>query len=772
MSKVSFRARALDATKAMAIFKADEIPDLPDFATINRSVPQMPTGMEKEEETEHHLQRALSAQQVYGTSEALVIPIPESDDIADRYGKLYSDEFKQTKQFIHIQAFGMEQEIPDYDMDSEDEVWVNEQAKKMEITPLKFEEMMDRLEKGSGQQVVTLQEAKLLLKEDDDLIIAAYDYWLNKRLRLEHPLILQVKTEKRDGSTTNNPYVAFRRRTEKMQTRKNRKNDEYSYEKMLKLRRDLNRAVTILELIKRREKTKKEMLQLTIEVLEKRYQIEDFSGTMLQEAEALRHKMPSTFIPQYAYGSSGWGQTEEVVVRKKREYRKRKHKPVLQHRENTTVQQTRHFSDIDVLHTDVYSSEDEGLSPGMSPSDHEDENDPDGPFAFKRRKNCNYFAPILNRLGNWSWHGPEEGGLGERKYRYNLMSLSRPPRVQGFCRRRVGRGGRVLIDRAFTPWDDELSRTDLSSGSGPFSGIVGDYVTYIRERKIPHFRPHSPTLDETAPHGSNVTSAEEETEFNLESFQSHREQLLQMQRAQEEQLRKQDTLVLDSSCSSELDHSFSSQPTSRFTLDSESAKFAVSAVLNTSQLQSATKPGASTQSSSLPSSSSSASSTISIKAIKPASNVAVVATTLPTAAISAVSPAVTLSSPLVSVTPTTKTLSNGPISSQSKITGLSTSPAATVLQLNFPLNKNNNSSLPPLTTTKTLSSSLTSSSSAFTPINSISNKTVSAVGSNLLKNFSKAQPLDSMKQNHDDVGHLNSMNNMNSIKHDMAMDVT
>lgn len=33
-------------------------------------------------------------------------------------------------------------------------------------------------------------------------------------------MILQVKTEKRDGSTTNNPYVAFRRRTEKMQTRK------------------------------------------------------------------------------------------------------------------------------------------------------------------------------------------------------------------------------------------------------------------------------------------------------------------------------------------------------------------------------------------------------------------------------------------------------------------------------------------------------------------------------------------------------------------------
>ena len=49
---------------------------------------------------------------------------------------------------------------------------------------LQFEEMMDRLEKGSGQQVITLKEAKLLLKEDDDLIMAVYDYWLNKRLRL------------------------------------------------------------------------------------------------------------------------------------------------------------------------------------------------------------------------------------------------------------------------------------------------------------------------------------------------------------------------------------------------------------------------------------------------------------------------------------------------------------------------------------------------------------------------------------------------------------
>ena len=34
----------------------------------------------------------------------------------------------------------------------------------------------------------------------------------------------------------------------------------------------------------------------------------------------------------------------------------------------------------------------------MSPSDHEDENDPDGPFAFKRRKLCSYYAVSPDHL--------------------------------------------------------------------------------------------------------------------------------------------------------------------------------------------------------------------------------------------------------------------------------------------------------------------------------------------------------------------------------------
>ena len=52
-----------------------------------------------------------------------------------------------------LSAFSLDAEQPDYDLDSEDEVFVNKLKKKMDICPLQFEEMIDRLEKGSGQQV-------------------------------------------------------------------------------------------------------------------------------------------------------------------------------------------------------------------------------------------------------------------------------------------------------------------------------------------------------------------------------------------------------------------------------------------------------------------------------------------------------------------------------------------------------------------------------------------------------------------------------------------
>ncbi|XP_039894403.1 enhancer of polycomb homolog 1-like isoform X2 [Simochromis diagramma] len=468
MSKLSFRARALDASKPLPVFRCEDLPDLHEYASINRAVPQMPTGMEKEEESEHHLQRAISAQQVYGEKrDNMVIPVPEAESNITYYDSLYPGDFKMPKQLIHIQPFSLDTEQPDYDLDSDDEAFVNKLKKKMEISYLQFEEMIDRLEKGSGQQAVSLPEAKLLLKEDDELIKEVFDYWSRKRKNSKaNSLIPTVKQEKRDGSSTSDPYVAFRRRTEKMQTRKNRKNDEASYEKMLKLRRDLSRAVTILEMIKRREKSKRELLHLTLEIFEKRNVMSDFGGEVMAEVLAERALVRPQIIPlvpltnQYRHQDhmdlkdykSKPEKTE--VPRQKRKYEK---KPKVLPPSSGTPHHTGPvvFNAKDLNQYDFPSSDDEPFSQLHSgSSEAEEENDPDGAYAFRRKAGCQYYAARQDRVGSWPWCGQWEGGLAEARFRYSLTTVTMPRRCLGMARRRVGRGGRVLLDRAYTDFDN------------------------------------------------------------------------------------------------------------------------------------------------------------------------------------------------------------------------------------------------------------------------------------------------------------------------------
>ncbi|XP_064224553.1 enhancer of polycomb homolog 1 isoform X2 [Aotus nancymaae] len=646
MSKLSFRARALDASKPLPVFRCEDLPDLHEYASINRAVPQMPTGMEKEEESEHHLQRAISAQQVYGEKrDNMVIPVPEAESNIAYYESIYPGEFKMPKQLIHIQPFSLDAEQPDYDLDSEDEVFVNKLKKKMDICPLQFEEMIDRLEKGSGQQPVSLQEAKLLLKEDDELIREVYEYWIKKRKNCRGPsLIPSVKQEKRDGSSTNDPYVAFRRRTEKMQTRKNRKNDEASYEKMLKLRRDLSRAVTILEMIKRREKSKRELLHLTLEIMEKRYNLGDYNGEIMSEVMAQRQPMKPTYaIPIIPITNSSQFKHQEAMdvkefkvnkqdkadlIRPKRKYEK---KPkVLPSSAAATPQQTSPaalpvFNAKDLNQYDFPSSDEEPLSQVLSgSSEAEEDNDPDGPFAFRRKAGCQYYAPHLDQTGNWPWTSPKDGGLGDVRYRYCLTTLTIPQRCIGFARRRVGRGGRVLLDRAHSDYDNVFHHLDLEMLSSPqhspvnqfantsetntsdksFSKDLSQILVNIKSCRWRHFRPRTPSLHDsdndelscrklyrsinrtgTAQPGTQTCSTSTQSKsssgsahfaFTAEQYQQHQQQLALMQKQQLAQIQQQQA---NSNSSTNTAQGFVSK-----TLDSASAQFAASALVTSEQL--------------------------------------------------------------------------------------------------------------------------------------------------------------------------------------------
>ena len=126
---------------------------------------------------------------------------------------------------------------------------------------------------------------------------------------LSHFELFTVKTEAKEGAAGSsvNPYIGFRRRTEKMQTRKNRKNDEDSYIRMLKLRRDLNRSVMLLEMVKRREQMKKERLALTADLFEKQFQAEDWDSALLQQVPQITSHQQSLSICAGAGADEGPG---------------------------------------------------------------------------------------------------------------------------------------------------------------------------------------------------------------------------------------------------------------------------------------------------------------------------------------------------------------------------------------------------------------------------------------------------------------------------------
>lgn len=225
------------------------------------------------------MQRALSALQAFGdkSSNDYSIPTPKVNIDNKMYDRIYNIECPKQKQYIRIQPFSNDYDYPDYDADYEDEAWCRVQKQKLPADFVDdllyyFETVMDKLEKATSysSNLMTETEARFLLlknadndendflnnntgavpkpkyrSELEEFLMAVYEYWKMKRTRSKHPLTPIVMTDKSTGivnTTVNNPYLVFRRRTEKMQTRKNRKNEEQSYEKMLILKRDLCRA--------------------------------------------------------------------------------------------------------------------------------------------------------------------------------------------------------------------------------------------------------------------------------------------------------------------------------------------------------------------------------------------------------------------------------------------------------------------------------------------------------------------------------------------------
>ncbi|XP_063932249.1 enhancer of polycomb homolog 1-like [Zophobas morio] len=302
MSGLNFRARQLEHSKPLPILLAEDIPGIDMNTYVQRALPRMATGMEKEEEEEHHL-KIILRQDGGLASTTSVIPTPTAGEKVDYYDEIYQKDFMLPGPYIRIKDLPQSVEFVDYDADSEDDAWLARRDYRHSLLACvfyanvsywfyirihgdrischSFETMIDRLECAApGQKALpSFHQVRDLLKMDDSAAMEVYEYWKSKRARNQGlPLRPVVKTDKsNDPASVSNPYVAFRRRADKILTRKHRKVEEHSYERMVKLKRDFEKLRTLLEMVKKREKLKRERIHLALEIFEARLSANDWT---------------------------------------------------------------------------------------------------------------------------------------------------------------------------------------------------------------------------------------------------------------------------------------------------------------------------------------------------------------------------------------------------------------------------------------------------------------------------------------------------------------
>jgi enhancer of polycomb-like protein len=238
----------------------------------------------------------------------------------------------------------------EYNLDEEDETWLENQPlfglkinqRKMGDTSVEekdlhvmkpilslaiFERMIDVLEKATAfETIITLHQAERLVlgkipsilrvfpsshvnkgeqKKKDVVTVktvvdSVYNYWVQKRSKMKKPLLRKFWPVTATNDT--NPHLVFRpREKEKYKLRKKRQNDLDAYKKIKQLKADFQEARVLLELIKRREILNKCVLNMENDWFDQRiYELVDTSGIPRESDRLSREEIETALnVPKF-----------------------------------------------------------------------------------------------------------------------------------------------------------------------------------------------------------------------------------------------------------------------------------------------------------------------------------------------------------------------------------------------------------------------------------------------------------------------------------------
>ena len=317
MANLSFRPRQIDIDRPLPIFRR-EMEGEQSFNLISRSVPDFGSGMEKEEEGERHLQEVLQIWQSrvdaassasYTSSNTNIIHPGQDTPTSVQNEADQQQSFDQSASQPPQQSDEPKFEIPtpgvkivagydtdnappfnkppgyikwngdishclDYDADSDDEDFLKQvNSESQIISEKKFERIVDHLEKNCALKGANVeQDAKFvtaqvlqIIPDKPELAERIAHYWIEKRgkhsnLSLNPYLYHWLNPTAPDDPS---PLHAFRQRPEDMRDRRRgRKNDATTLTRLKQLRHEMEKARTLLEMVKKRERFKKEKADL------------------------------------------------------------------------------------------------------------------------------------------------------------------------------------------------------------------------------------------------------------------------------------------------------------------------------------------------------------------------------------------------------------------------------------------------------------------------------------------------------------------------------
>ncbi|KAJ5902527.1 Enhancer of polycomb-like protein 1 [Penicillium taxi] len=272
------RPKKLTSKASIPIIQEHEIDVLDD--ELQTTLQQIETGVEKAEESEFHLQVAINAT-AQGKGNAAQIPTPETILSTLQYDELFPPYFSQPATFIRFSSTVEDCCRCPYNMNEDDDVFLKIYNQKRDASSQcsedDFEATMNFFEETAQAKqpyaavdsppvlpFSEMQEAMDAAVEDCVKRYAKdfYEHWKSRRSvegNQNQTLEPSLKFETGQDTDDSDPYVCFRRR-EVRQIRKTRGRDAQSAEKLRRLRKELEDARQMVALVRQREVARKEML--------------------------------------------------------------------------------------------------------------------------------------------------------------------------------------------------------------------------------------------------------------------------------------------------------------------------------------------------------------------------------------------------------------------------------------------------------------------------------------------------------------------------------